>query len=337
MTAPSDKMRSDTLLRQWAMLRLIPRQPRRISTTDIWGRLKDQGYCVDVRTVQRDLDKLSTIFPLVCDEHKPKGWSWMKEADPFNLPTMDAHTALSYRILRVHAEHLLPRSTIAYLTPYFAMAENILAVQSGSDLDTWTRKVAVIASTLSFLTPEVVPEVIESVYAALLQGRCLVIRYHALQATEIREYLVHPLGLVFRNGAVYLVCTFRDYSDIRHLALHRVQEANLSEHVVKIPPEFDLQQHIYDGRFQYPEGGMIELVLRIHDRVAEHLRETPLAVNQSIRQESDGWSRLEATVQRTKQLRWWLLSFGEYVEVISPGGLREEIATTIRNMENHYA
>jgi predicted DNA-binding transcriptional regulator YafY len=36
--------------------------------------------------------------------------------------------------------------------------------------------------------------------------------------------------------------------------------------------------------------------------------------------------RITATVQETEQLKWWLLSFGERVEVLKPAALRSRIA-----------
>ena len=49
---------SDTLLRQWTMLRHIPRHPRRISVHDLRAHLAEQGYTTTERTIQRDLLEL---------------------------------------------------------------------------------------------------------------------------------------------------------------------------------------------------------------------------------------------------------------------------------------
>ena len=72
----------DTVLRQLAMLRAIPPAPRKISTSMLRDRLIEEGFAVDIRTVQRDLGKLSTLFPLACDgRSKPHGWSWRNGQD----------------------------------------------------------------------------------------------------------------------------------------------------------------------------------------------------------------------------------------------------------------
>jgi predicted DNA-binding transcriptional regulator YafY len=39
----------------------------------------------------------------------------------------------------------------------------------------------------------------------------------------------------------------------------------------------------------------------------------------------------------TLQLRWWLLGFGDQVEVVAPKSLRQEFAETARNMAGYYS
>lgn len=69
---------------------------------------------------------------------------------------------------------------------------------------------------------------------------------------------------------------------------------------------------------------------------AAHLHESPLSQTQTITDQEDGRVLVEAEVVETQQLRWWLLSFGEHVEVVSPKSLRKEFAEITRNMASHY-
>lgn len=61
------------------------------------------------------------------------------------------------------------------------------------------------------------------------------------------------------------------------------------------------------------------------DPIGNPLRQTRLAVDQQMEPETDGWTRLTATVNDTWQLRWWLLGQGAGIEVIGPAELRERI------------
>lgn len=71
-----------TILRQWMVLAMLPRPPRRIDTAAISARLRDRGIEVHRRTIQRDLLELAEIFPIVADERaRPYGWGWSDDAE----------------------------------------------------------------------------------------------------------------------------------------------------------------------------------------------------------------------------------------------------------------
>lgn len=56
---------SNTAVRYLTMLRMVPRFPKSITTTELAERLEDHGFSVTMRSIQRDLEKLSTDFPLL--------------------------------------------------------------------------------------------------------------------------------------------------------------------------------------------------------------------------------------------------------------------------------
>lgn len=66
----------ETLLRHWQTLRLIRRYPKNTTAAELCCSLEAEGFKVGKRTVERDLQALSRIFPLLVDERsKPFGWS----------------------------------------------------------------------------------------------------------------------------------------------------------------------------------------------------------------------------------------------------------------------
>ena len=69
---------SDTVLRYWQMLRVIPRGPRRIDSAGVERLLREQGIEVGRRSIQRELEALATSFPALCCDRqsKPYGWYW---------------------------------------------------------------------------------------------------------------------------------------------------------------------------------------------------------------------------------------------------------------------
>lgn len=81
----------DPLYRQLALLQLIPRWPQRISTPTLLEKLRDRGFEVDIRSLQRDLrDKLARHFPIVpYTDKRPYRWGYREDAwfDPRRLPS----------------------------------------------------------------------------------------------------------------------------------------------------------------------------------------------------------------------------------------------------------
>jgi predicted DNA-binding transcriptional regulator YafY len=73
---------ASAIVRQWHLLTLLPKAPRRIDTATLAERLRARGFEVHRRTIQRDLVELATVFPLVSDERtKPYGWRWSDDAE----------------------------------------------------------------------------------------------------------------------------------------------------------------------------------------------------------------------------------------------------------------
>ncbi len=116
----------DTTLRQIAMLSLIPGRPGKITSRELHTRLKSQGYDVHVRSIERDLQKLSDTFPLLSDAGRPAGWSWESRGMRVTFPRMDAGTALTYDMLARYLAPILPRSMRKHLEPDFAQARSVL-------------------------------------------------------------------------------------------------------------------------------------------------------------------------------------------------------------------
>jgi len=320
----------DTILRQWQMLRLVPRAPRKIATADLEAALAERGYAVDRRSIQRDLQRLSAFFPLLCDDRtKPFGWSWAKDSYPFDMPGMDIHGALAFRLAGEHLERLVPSATRAYLEPYFRRAEAVLNEGTGPELRTWPQKVRVIPPGLPRVPPEVDPEVLEAVQTALLKERRVLVRYCRRGESAAREFDFSPLALVHRDAVAYLVGTAREYDDLLQLALHRLESAAVLDRPRRPRPGFDVDAYVRGGAFDFPLGeGELRLEARFDARVAPGVIEAPISADQETEELPDGRLRLVATVPDTNQLRAWLRGFGAFVEVIAPAALRDELAAT---------
>jgi predicted DNA-binding transcriptional regulator YafY len=315
---------SSTLLRQWTMLRMIPRHPRRITVAEIREKLADQGYHTTDRTIQRDLQSLSgELFALTADERsRPHGWYWAKDMGVLDIPGMEPQTALAFKLARQFLEPLMAPATLHALEPYFQQAGKVLDTTPGS-VRTWPDKVRTVTRGQSLIPPEVDRDVLAVVYDALFEDRQFQARYRRRYDGEMRDYTVNPLGLVFRDGVIYLICSLFEYDDIRQLALHRMSEAEPLEAAVRRPPGFHLDTYLAEGGLDFRVGDKVRVCMELTAASAYHLEETPLAADQTLEPaDTEGWVRLCATVPDTAQLRWWILGLGSQVRVLEPETLR---------------
>lgn len=327
---------STTLPRVMAMLRHIPRFPRKIDTTALMERLSNAGYAISLRSIQRDLNELATILPLVADSARPQGWSWQADAEEFHLPFLDPQAAMTFHLVERYLNTLLPESTLTYLAPWFKTARAVLQANDHG-VTHWPEKVRVLPRGLRLQSPHVDAAVHATLGEALLHERQVNIRYLQRRATEARDYVVHPLGMVVRDTVTYLVCTMWEFTDVRQLALHRMHAVTLLDTTCRRPDGFSLDSYIAGGAFGYPESSdtlALEVLFTVD--AAAHLFECPLASDQRIVVERPGIVRVSATVLDTKELRWWLLGFGDQVTVLGPAKLRDQMRTHAYNMASHY-
>lgn len=330
---------TDTTLRNLAILQAIPAHPRTKNTREIMDELRrmDPEFAVDIRTVQRSLERLSAKFPITCDTHgRANHWYWIDHHALTQIPAMSQPTAFVLRLAREYLQAVMPPTVLRQLDAYFQHANDVL---SDSTLGRWANKVAIIRQGPPLERPTIRDDVQEVVYAGLLENRRIEVAYGARSSGGQDGIVLSPLGLVVRAGVVYLVATSWNYQDVRHYVLHRMSRPRLLDEPVTAPPDFRLTDHVReDRRFSYPlSTRKLELKVLFDADVAFHLTESRLAPDHRTTPQGDGRTLIEATVADTADLRWWLLGFGAAVEVVGPGSLRAEFAEQAEKLRRIYA
>jgi len=341
--------KTSTLLRQWEMMRMLTvsrydnkQDGRWDKASEITAKLNDAGYTVSVRTVQRDLKELSEIFPIELNDKNPRdyGWRWIKDAN-LNIPGMSVSEALAMRLVEMHLKQLLPTAMLDGLQGVFGLAKTKLdevEKHNNNHSKDWLNKVRVVQPGQTLLPPRVNQDIQSDIYRAVLENHQLSVSYNAAGSKEIKEYVLHPLGIIMRGSVSYLVASAWDYPDARLYALHRFSKVTILDSAAKAPNGFNLDKAIACGFADFAHRGeTIQLEIRCEEWVAAYLAETPLSADQTAKEEANGWIRLTATVNDTWQLRWWLMGQGAGIEVCAPATLRAEIKAALIDAVNSYA
>ena len=329
----------DTLYRRWLILKMIPRHGSSITTSQIAERLDTKIDARTVRSIQRDLVELERHFPLTfVQEGRTFHWCW-NEGWQLNLPVMDPHTALTFHLVREYITSLLPTTSIRFLEPFFQNAEDILAENNELTLAHWPDKIRVVSRKVKITHPSIMKGVTETVYDAVLMGKQIKASYRKKDDEAAQEFSVlHPLGLVFVEGLIYLIATEGNNLIPLRFLLHRIEEVILLEKSATIPEGFTLQGYIESGEFIYPVMKVenIRLKALFQRKASAHLHEIPITGKVRLKEFDDDRVLLEAEVLVNRELRCWLRGFGAEVEVLAPEGLREEFKSTVERLKIMY-
>lgn len=317
-------------MRQWSLLKALPNRGPGLSARQLTEHLREQGYEVSKRTVERDLRDLSQHFAIYENaKSKPYGWRWLESAT-MAIPGISIPEALSLQIAQQSFQHLLPPPILQSLKPRLEQALNLLEqTASKNRMSAWRDKIGVREPALPFIPPEINPETLATLQLALLEDRQVEATYMSALDGQIKQLRLHPLGLIQRGVLLYLAATAFNYQDILLYAVHRFSSTTMTDDDVLKPEGFNLRHFIEGGAMEFAAGKSMRLKAKVHKELAFHLRETPLSGDMVITGEGD-WLSLRVTLCDSWQLRWWILSQGASIAIESPVWLRRYIKTELK-------
>jgi len=324
------------LARQWQMLNLIPTRVPGITATELTGHLAEEGFKVSKRTVERDLNELSRQFGLTTHSSTgkaPFGW-YFASGKRTDLGSVELVDAVSLTLAGDVLEQMLPSSMLHAVTGKISRAREKLKSLKGHPMAKWSEKVRFVPPTLMFRPPSIRPKVMEIVQKALIEERQLEVRYAAFNEKP-RKLTLNPLSMVLRGPVPYLVATVYKYTDVCHFALHRMEQASISDNPPAIPPGYSIDAHITSGGLDFGSGKAFRLKAKLSDSLAIYLSETPLSDDQKVSYRDGSW-QLTATVQDSWQLQFWILSQGQGITVTSPKAFRDRIKGELRAACERY-
>jgi predicted DNA-binding transcriptional regulator YafY len=325
-----------TLARQWELLRNhLPSGPPGKSSRDLRDRLEAAGHNVTKRTVERDMEELSRIFPISRNENgKPYGWHWTENAR-FDILGMDLSEAVSLGLMEDVLRQIMPPAFLSALEGKFSLAREKLAALPKIPHARWKDLVRYVPPGMPFIPPALAPGVLPAIQEALLHQRQLQVVYLSAGSKDAQELTMHPLSLIQQGARSYLVATAFGYDTPYQYALHRMASVTVLEEAVKRPKGYSLDAFIDSGAAQFGSGEVITLKARVDDNLARLLEETPLAKDQKITRRA-GIHTLTASVHDSWQLHFWILSQGAAITVIQPVALRSRIVSCLEETLGNY-
>lgn len=333
---PSAKTHT-ALSRQWELLQHLPKRSPGITVSELLTRLTAAGYSISRRSIERDLRDLSVVFPLHCNNGgTPFGWYWQPGVN-VELQGITLTEAVSLALVEDAVRPLLPGSMLSVLEPRFAHArQKLKGLGDDNAAARWPDKVASVRPDFNLQAPQIQPEILEALQAALLDEQQVKCQYYSAHNDRISELTLNPLAIVQRGLITYLIATAAPYTDIRQFAVHRFRSVTPLETPCEGRESFELQTYLDTDALQFGKPEKIRLKAWVSEHQARLIRETPLSADMRIEQVADGF-KLQATVTNTWQLHWWILSLGDSLVVQEPAELRQQIGDKLRSAAAAYS
>lgn len=155
----------------------------------------------------------------------------------------------------------------------------------------------------------------------------------APRRATVRPYLLEPS---LQTHALYLIGFDESRGAIRTFKVERIRSAALTPRTFEPPDPAATTSSLRAAWDIIADQEPVDVVLRFAPRVASRVLEATWHPTQTVAVDPDGSLRWRATVSGTIEIRLWILSWGDDVEVLEPSSLRDDVAATLQRALTRY-
>ncbi|HEX2194425.1 MAG TPA: WYL domain-containing protein [Candidatus Limnocylindria bacterium] len=171
-------------------------------------------------------------------------------------------------------------------------------------------------------------------------GRILEFDYEPAGAerrrARVRPFFLEPDAY---GRSVYLIGWDETVDAMRTYKVERIRSATLTADRYEIPEDFDADRWLANSWAIWSSDGtrVVSVRLRFDRSVASRVRESVWHRSQRLTELDDGGVELTVQVAGIVEIRPWIMSWGDAVEVLEPPELREVVATSVRRLAERYS
>jgi proteasome accessory factor B len=149
----------------------------------------------------------------------------------------------------------------------------------------------------------------------------------------VRPYLIEPS---LQTHALYLIGFDETRDALRTFKVERITDVALTPRTFELPEGDGIEGALGRAWDIIADQPATEVVLRFSASVAARVQEATWHPTQRVDVGDDGSLTWRATVAGTIEIRLWILSWGDDVEVLVPEALRFDVASTHRRAGSRY-
>ena len=226
----------------------------------------------------------------------------------------------------------------------FQSAARSAALKIENNLPTRLREeLRLLADTVQIRLPSVQQfdgqtDIYQLFVQAIRERRAVRITYDSFADRQLIQTKLSPYRLLFHNHSWYVIGRSSLHAEPRTFNLARIRASALLDDRYKIPDSFSLERYLGNAwRLIRVDGPDEDVVLRFSPLVARNVAEVQWHQTQQLAFSADGSLEFRVTVSGVDEISWWILGYGDQVEVLAPGKLRAKIVQRVQSMAALYA
>ncbi|TME09690.1 MAG: WYL domain-containing protein [Chloroflexi bacterium] len=149
----------------------------------------------------------------------------------------------------------------------------------------------------------------------------------------VRPFIIEPS---LQTHALYLIGWDEDRDAMRTFKIERIHDVRVTPRGFEPPEGATLERDLRRGWDIIADQPPVEVVLRFSPTVADRVVETVWHPLQRFERSPDGTLLWRSTVSGIIEIRLWILSWGEDVEVLEPSELRTQVRDIHRRALARY-
>jgi predicted DNA-binding transcriptional regulator YafY len=161
---------------------------------------------------------------------------------------------------------------------------------------------------------------------AIRKKRKIRLVYHSLYDGGDITLTLNPYHLVYNHRAWYIIGKSSIHNSIRTFKLNRITSIELIDKCFTPSRKFDIADYFGRAWSMIPEGKLYNIELRFTPKVARNVAEVRWHSTQQTQFNDDGSLTVQFRVDGLGEITWWILGYGDQVEVLKPQPLRKKIA-----------
>jgi len=167
---------------------------------------------------------------------------------------------------------------------------------------------------------------------AIANRRKVNVRCNSLLDGGAVDLRLCPCHLIYDNGIWHVLGRSETHNNVRTFELNHISELKTAKDCFLVDEEFDVSEYLGRAWSTMPEGQSYNVRLLFLPKVAKDVVGVKWHSTQKVTPNCDGSAIVEFRVDGLNEITWWVVGYGDQVQVLAPQALRKRVLDVAKNM-----